>query len=85
MALVKMYGIFSLFRRNTIFASVHLLEFISYAWQGFTNLRICFTDYFYRILLNLMNNDSKKDKEKDEHHKPEDKNSVYENSHTKIT
>ena len=32
-----------------------------------------------------MNNDSKKDKEKDEHHKPEDKNSVYENSHTKIT
>ena len=32
-----------------------------------------------------MNNDGKKDKEKDEHLKPEDRNSVYENSQTKIT
>ena len=32
-----------------------------------------------------MNNDNKKEKEKDEHHKPEDMNSVYENSQTKIT
>jgi len=38
-----------------------------------------------RILLNLVNNDNKKEKEKDEHHKPEDMNSVYENSQTKIT
>ena len=38
-----------------------------------------------RILLNLMNNDSKKEKEKDEQPKPEDMNSVYENSQTKIT
>ena len=32
-----------------------------------------------------MNNDSKKEKEKDEQPKPEDMNSVYENSQTKIT